>query len=390
MRKFSFFLLLIGLFQSVSCSKIDNTAALNEHTANAKGNTRAGFEISYWIDMDLRSNNGRGYWVNVSDEPANENVVPTSYEIWAAVSRCRYTYHALSLYVIYHRQFEPETAKQVFAYWKQHGDQMGVKIIPVVVLQDYKPNSERMNFTDTEIYDFARWCSSHINHQEFGVYDIFPNRQMPGTDQDAQLSIINTSISVKYNTKIVRLGLQPERPLPDTTPEPINPHITRAVVDTWGAECEGRTNSYWEYPVSYKGTTDYGRNKLVRWINERNLTDTKKITWNLIPVAWDYNKLIDTDPYGYDFPGDNGLTNMSPSPGRLVLSHGYIVNAYTGGSSNPKFGGYSCDLRILQLNSANRSESPNFYESIRSDNEYNGIFKPALTEIASIYDLYDN
>lgn len=332
-----------------------------------------GFEISYWIDIDVRSNNGRGYWFHKADRPADS--LPTSAQIWGAASRCRFTYHGLTLYVIYHRQFEISDAKTVLQYWKTHAESMGMKVVPVVVLEDYA-SPAATNFTDTEIPDFAEWCITNINADEFGVYDIYHNRQGPGTAQNTQLGIIKTRIG----NKIVRIGLQPG--------ESLNPNIRRGVQDTWSAECQGLTNTLWETPVSYGGTTNYGRNLLMNWVNDRVVNDSNIISWCLIPVAWDYDAPV--DPYGYISPGDDALTNDPPVPGRVTLCHNYIVGAYPGGSGNAKFGGYSCDLRILQLNSAGKPESPTFYERIRADQLYTGYFSGAMNEIGGIYSLYDH
>lgn len=332
-----------------------------------------GFEISYWIDIDLRQNNGRGYWFHVGDRSADS--LPTSAQVWGAASRCRFTYHGLTLYVIYHRQFEIAGAKTVFRYWKTHAESMGMKVVPVLVLEDYVSPLAGVNFTDTEIGDLAQWLVDSVNNQEIGVYDIYAGRQGPGTAQNTQLGIMYSRVG----NKIVRVGQQPG--------EAINPYIKRAVQDTWSAECQGLTNSLWEYPVTYMGTNNYGKNLLLNWVNDRIAHDTKPVSWNLIPVAWDYDAPL--DPYGYVFPGDNALTNDPPVPGRVTLAHSYIVAAYPGGSSHATFGGYSCDLKILQMNSYGRSESPAFYDQIKNDIQYTGYFANALNEIGAVYALYD-
>lgn len=331
------------------------------------------FEISYWIDIDVRHNNGRGYWVHTSVYPPDS--LPTSAQIWAACSRTRFTYHGLSLYVIYHRQFEIDDAKIVFKLWKLHAENMGMKVIPVLVLEDYATPAAT-NFTDTEIGDFSQWLVDSINNEEIGVYDIYSGRQVAGTAQNTQLSIMYSRIG----NKIVRVGQQPG--------EAINPYIKRVVQDTWSAECHGLTNNLWEFPVTYLGTNNWGRNLLVNWVNQRISGDTKPVSWTLIPVAWDYDAPL--DPYGYVFPGDNALTNDPPIPGRVTLAHQYIVGTYPGGSANPKFGGYSVDLKIVQMNSEGRGEANNFYRQIRNDIQYTGYFAGALNEIGAIYDLYDN
>ncbi len=110
---------------AVACKKDQSKIGDNAVSGNQKSNlTGGGFEISYWIDIDLRSNNGRGYWFHVADRSADS--VPTSAQIWGAASRCRYTYHGLTLYVIYHRQFEIAAAKAAFRSWKTHASSMGL------------------------------------------------------------------------------------------------------------------------------------------------------------------------------------------------------------------------------------------------------------------------
>lgn len=52
---------------------------------------------------------------------------------------------------------------------------------------------------------------------------------------------------------------------------------------------------------------------------------------------------------------------------------------------NEKFGGYSCDLHILQANSGGRGEKPSFYEALRTNVSYNGDFSEAMTEIGNLY-----
>ncbi|WP_126974465.1 hypothetical protein [Gynurincola endophyticus] len=332
-----------------------------------------GFEISYWIDIDLRTNNGRGYWFHTAGLPADS--LPTSAQIWGASSRCRFTYHGLSLYVIYHRQFEIDDAKSVFKLWKYHAENMGMKVIPVLVLEDYMPTAA-MNFTDTEIGDFAEWLIDSINNQEIGVYDIYSGRQATGTAQNTQLGIMYSRIG----NKIVRVGQQPG--------EAINPYIKRAVQDMWSAECQGKTNALWETPVTYMGTNNWGKNLLLDWVNQRISGDTKPVSYCLIPVAWDYDAPL--DPYGYIFPGDDALTNDPPIPGRVTLAHNYIVGAFPGGSSNAKFGGYSCDLKIVQMNSTGNGEANNFYNQLKNDIQYTGYFAGAINEIGDIYSLYDH
>jgi hypothetical protein len=369
-------ILTICLFYS--CNDITNELEGEKSASNSnllKTNTvQSGFEISYWVDIDLRTNNGRGYWFHVADRPAD--IVPTSYQIWAACSRLKFTYHANMLYVIYHRQFEINEAKAALQLWKFHANSMGLTLIPIVVLEDYVAPNGGVNFTDIEIPDFAEWCINNINPDEFGVYDIYGNRQGANTAQNTQLGIIRNRIG----NKIIRLGLQPG--------EAMNSNLLRGVEDTWTAECQGLTNALWEFPVSYLGTNNYGKNLLVNWVNERVVYESRKVSWNLIPVAWDYDNPV--DPYAYICPGDDALINDPPVAGRINLCHSYIASVYPSGGANSKFGGYSCDLRILELNSVGCGETPTFYEKIAQDLIYTGRFSAGLNQVAAVFDLYDN
>jgi hypothetical protein len=119
------------------------------------------------------------------------------------------------------------------------------------------------------------------------------------------------------------------------------------------------------------------------WVSERLNGEKRKITWDLIPVAWDYDDPI--DPFGYISPGDNALTNDPPLAGRLQLAKDYIISWYPEGTSNKLFGGFSCDLHILDANSNGKPESPSFYDQLRSGQTYQGHFANAMNEMAEVY-----
>ncbi len=51
----------------------------------------------------------------------------------------------------------------------------------------------------------------------------------------------------------------------------------------------GSQMELWENPRYYKGTNKYGRKLLQDWVNERINDEPRRIIWNLIPVAWDYD-----------------------------------------------------------------------------------------------------
>jgi hypothetical protein len=326
------------------------------------------YELSYWIDIDVRHNNGRGYWFNVDAKP--EDVVPTEAEVSNSCRGIAEEYNGRKLYVTYHRQFEIDKAKNVFLLWKQYGSQYGIDIVPTFVLESYATPT-RLNFTNNELTELAAWCKQNINSNELGIYDVYV-RQSVGSAQDLQL----TELSAQVQIALVRVGVQPG--------ERMNSYFFAGVQDTWSAECQGLTNELWENARYYKGSNKYGRRLLQEWVNERLNGDTRKITWNLIPVAWDYDDPL--DPFGYIFPGDNALTNDPPVPGRLHLSQQYIISWYPRGTANRLFGGFSCDLHILEANSYGRPESPTFYEQLRSGQPYQGYFANAMKEVAEVYE----
>lgn len=359
-------LLTVMLGVSFSCKK-KSSLLDNSFLPGKEAEIEEHFELSYWVDIDVRHNNGRGYWFNTDSKP--EDHTPTEIEIENASHGLSNKYKGDKLYVTYHRQFEIEQAKQVFLYWKKYGDLYGMEIVPTIVLQSYASPS-KLNFSNQELVDLMLWCEAYVNSKEFGIYDVYV-RQSVGSLQDLQL----IEIRRHSNIGLVRVGVQPG--------EKMNSYFQSGVQDTWSAECQGNTNDLWENPRYYKGSNKYGRRLLNDWVNERITGESRKIIWNLIPVAWDYDAPL--DPFSYIFPGDDALINDPPIPGRLKLSKDYIVSWYQNGTSNKLFGGFSCDLHILEANSYGKPERPSFYEQLRSGKEYNGYFSEAMNEIAEVY-----
>ncbi|MBE5033714.1 hypothetical protein [Gallalistipes aquisgranensis] len=349
---------------SFSCSSGEENGEPTPPPAPAPEND--GYELSYWIDMDMFGNHLRGYWYNVT-ERSPENIPEPDY-VKNACKRLRNDYHANKLYVVYHRQFEASDAQYVLRMWKTFAEKQGMTVVPTVVLQSYG-NPQNMNFSDTEIVEFAQWCIANTNADEFAIYDVY-TRDAVGSTQANQIGKIREAIG----DKLTRVGLQPGVALLTS--------YRMGVEDTWTAECQGRTNDLWENPVYYKGTKNYGRILLENWVNERINGDSRKIVWNMIPVAWDYDT---DDELSYDCPGDDQYKNDPPVPGRIALCHRYISQCYPAGMKDAKFGGYSCDLHILQANSGGRGESPSFYEALRTDTDYTGDFADAMKEIGALY-----
>lgn len=370
--KTPYILLFCSLLVNTACEKtsslLDNTIVVEDKEVQIDEN----FELSYWVDIDVRHNNGRGYWFN--RDARAEDITPTEQEVNNSAKALAQTYHGNKLYVTYHRQFEIEKAKTVFSYWKTYGDQYGLEIVPTVVLETYATPAT-MNFTDAELIELSEWCKTNINSKEFGIYDVYV-RQSSGSRQDLQLGQLSSNVEVS----LVRVGIQPG--------ERLNSYYTSGVQDTWSAECHGLTNELWEFPRYYKGTNKYGRKLLEEWVTDRIEEEKRKIIWNLIPVAWDYD--LPLDPFGYIFPGDDALTNDPPVPGRLVLSKDYIISWYQEGTKNKQFGGFSCDLHILEANSYGRPEAVTFYDRLRSGQTYDGYFGNAMTEVGQVYQSLSN
>lgn len=349
-----------------SCNNAPTTAPETKDVAWKEGD----FERSYWIDIDLRHNNGRGYWQNINDRPVDS--LPTEPEIKNACEALSNTYKGNKVYVTWHRQFETKDAKVVFQLWEKYGKEYHLNIVPTVVLQSYA-KQELLNFSNEEIIDFVKWSLENINANEFGIYDVYIRHQ-PGTLQDGQLTVLREAVG----NKLIRVGLQPG--------EPLSQHMAGGVEDTWTAECQGLTNELWENPVVVNGTDNYGRKLLHEWIMERINGEERRIVWDMIPVAWDYDEPVDS--LGYVCPGDDALINDPPMKGRIELCDQYIAKWYKENNAESKFFGYSCDLHILEANSYGRPERPSFYQQLKSGNPYRGYFAEGMDEIASVYAKY--
>lgn len=384
MKPFFFFPLIITTLLSCSCDNTDLPEANDNENQNQQNPpqeevvvpqevvvTADDIELSYWVDIDMIGYHRRGYWYHYSQH-SSETLPPDSY-IKNGVKMLVETYKANLLYVFYHRQFEIESAKKIFLKWKDAAAEYNVKLVPTVLLQDYSnysvPANSNMNFTDEELIDLAKWCQENFT-QEFGIFDVY-TRQSGGSLQDVQLTKLREAIG----DNLVFVGFQPGVMLSN--------HFKRAVEDTWTAECQGNTNDLWSNPL---GGQNVGKKLLDTWVLDRVRFESRPITWDLIPVAWDYEETTAKDQYGYICPGDNALYNDPPIPGRLKLSKDAIFSHYEGGWKNERLGGLSCDLTILQANSSGcGKDKTDFYEAIRVGKVYQGYFASAMDEIAEVY-----
>lgn len=340
-------------------------------TAAVAGVASDNIELSYWVDCDMLGFHRRGYWYNYAATPAEAK--PLDSYITNGCKMLVEQYQANLLYVFYHRQFEIEAAKEVMTLWKTTAEGLNVKIVPTILLQDYsntyKPAEGPLNFTDEELTEFAQWCKANIC-DEFGVFDVY-SRQGSGSRQDAQIK----KLWAVFGDKLDFVGLQPNVAL--------DKKFGRGIEDTWTAECQGNTNELWSKPLNGQKV---GKLLLEDWVKERVNGETRSITWDLIPVAWDYEETTSKDRYGYICPGDNAAYNDPPIPGRLHLCKDAIFALYPDKYNNPKLGGLSCDLTILQANSQGCGrDKTNFYKAIRAGEVYEGYFASAIDEIAEVY-----
>lgn len=144
------------------------------------------------------------------------------------------------------------------------------------------------------------------------------------------------------------------------------------VQDTWSGFCHGRRNEEdWRQ-------AGFGAETLRKWVAARNAGATR-VAWNLIAVAWDYSK---TERGAY--PGyDDAEKNMPLPAGR----NGLAAELIRANGRAETFGGFSCDLYILNENS--RSEKHDgkagaFYATLKAGREYRGYYAAPFGEITSI------
>lgn len=375
---FKFVLIAAAAALVCSCMKPDPENPVDpknpggsDEPADITSVTSDDFELSYWVDCDMLGYHRRGYWYDYDSTPAEAK--PFEDYIRKGCKMLVEQYQANLLYVFYHRQFELATAEEVMKMWLDAAEGLNVKIVPIILLQNYsntyKPIESALNFSDDELMEFAQWCKANIS-DEFGVFDVY-SRQGAGSPQDSQIK----KLWAVFGNKLDFVGLQPGVAL--------DKKFGRGIQDTWTAECQGNTNDLWSKPLNGQNV---GKNLLDNWVMERVNGETRPITWDLIPVAWDYEETTSKDRYGYVCPGDNAAYNDPPIIGRLHLCKDAIFALYENKYENPKLGGLSCDLTILQANSNGcGKDKTNFYKAIRSGECYEGYFASAIDEIADVY-----
>jgi hypothetical protein len=329
--------------------------------------TSYNFQLSAWVDIGLMGpeESPRGYWYPY--QAKQPQIPPTNLEISNSKNLLRNTYHINQIYLIYHRQFELEQAKQLFKTWRNVFIQRDstLAIIPALVLQNYGDNG--CNFTNDELSDLATFLKNNVNDKAIAIFEVAPGS---GRTYCNQLQLIKNI----HGGEIYRLGLQPGEPL-------VAP-FDKAVGDTYGAISAGKTNDLWSISCGFGYPT--AKKTLEAWVDER--VATSKVAWNFVIVGFNYNQ---NPPCGVDTAdiGDQPV----PSGRNWPLAHNAIVSQYPGGGNHPNWAGFSMDLSIVAVHSRLRDSIDNsLYNSFKNGVRYTGYFSTPLDEIATVFALYDS
>ena len=305
-------------------------------------------ERSYWLHASLGESTQKGYWgLDYRATPP-----PSSVEVANAARLLTKDYGASRLYLIYHAEMPVEDAVRIFGWWRKNCPK-DVEIVPALVLRMYDQPGTPV-FSPVELRTLCH-AFKRINPERVAVYDIYPNR-----DQGPGLDVLYD----EYPHGLLRVGLQPGETLPI--------RYTGAAEDTWSAFCHGKTNADWSAP-------GFGAETLRKWVAERN-AGNRRVSWDLITVAWDYSVTQRGEYPGYD----DAEKNMPLPPGRNRLALQEIL-----GSAVPdRLLGFSSDLFILHANSASRKhDGPEgtFYGCLKRGERYRGYYAAPLDEIAALY-----
>ncbi len=329
--------------------------------------TLQNFELSAWVDIGLKQST-RGYWYSPST--LSPDTPPTATEITNAKRVLRTSYHTNQLYLVYQRQFEPATAKEVMLTWKNAtiSGTYAQSLIPTIVLQNY--GDDGCNFTDDELRDLIPWIKSNINSKAIALFDIY------NTSTNTKRNFCNQASLIKslHGGELIRVGLQPLEPL-------VSP-FTRAVEDTYSAVATGNTNTLWQTSCGVYGKKT-GKDGLISWVDER-IVQKKRVAWDLVIVAFDYAL---NPPCGAD-----ALTRDDPLPaGRNGLARDTMISRYSGGTANALWTGMSFDFGIINSYAAVPDrKTDSIYSTLRAGTPYQGYYAIPLNEAASIFDQYDN
>ncbi len=307
-------------------------------------------ERSYWVHASLGASTQRGYWG--TNFPAA--AAPSGEEITKAAGLFSSNYGANRLYLIYHGEIPAPEARRVFRDWRS-ACPPAVELVPALVLRMYD-RAQTPVFTSGEVRDLCAFFRDRIHSDRAAVYDVYRGR-----DQGGALAEMARS----FPRGLIRLGLQPD--------EVVAAPFATAVQDTWSGFCHGaRNREDWEQP-------GFGAPALRRWVEARN-AGSAPIAWNLIAVAWDYT----ATPRG-GYPGyDDAAKNMPLPSGRNAAGAALVAGAAT----RDTFGGFSCDLCILNENSrhpAHDGPAGAFYRTLREGRDYTGFYAVPLREIADLY-----
>ena len=318
---------------------------------------RAGFstaaeplERSFWLHASLGLFTQHHYFgPGYPETPA-----PSREEVCHAAKLLTENWAASRLYLIYHHELAPETARQLFTWWKE-ACAPGVEIVPALVLHMYDKEQSAV-FSIAELGGLTEFFHTHINPDHVAVYDIAPNRK--GGESQAILA-------KAFPQGLIRLGIQPD--------EALDPPFATAVQDTWSGMCHGTDNERdWLQP-------GFGAATLRQWVMNRNAA-AKPVAWDLVAVAWDYKA---TERGGY--PGyDDAEKNMPLPAGRNTLA----LKLIRGAAKPEALAGFSSDLYILHENSrsqAHDGKANSFYQCLKRGEDYHGYYSVPFQEIAALY-----
>lgn len=312
-------------------------------------------ERSYWVHASLGYKPHKGYW----GMAIAAVLPPTEVEVRNAAQLLTGQYAANRLYLVYHKETTVPQAEQVFRWWRQHSPHE-VELVPTLVLRTYDKTQAEV-FTADELRGLCAFFRREVGYRRLAVFDVYPNR-----DQGTGLGVLAEA----FPDGLIRVGIQPE--------EKVKPPFVSAVQDTWSGFCHGKTNTDWLDQGS-------GAETLRRWVAERNET-THPIVWDLVVVAWDYGTTQRGEHPGYD----DAARNMPLPAGRNILAAREILRI----ARPDRMAGFSCDLTILQANSAHDKRDGrwgSFYETLKRAEVYRGYYAEPFAEVAEIYrGLRDN
>lgn len=320
-------------------------AALSLTCASAQDLSK--LDRSFWLNASLAVPK-LGYWGANFTPPQP----PTTAEIANAARVLIEQAAPNRLYLIHHRELPFAETARIFRDWRK-ACPASVEIIPALVLRMYDKAAAPV-FAPKELDALINFFQAEIHPAEIAVYDVLPKR-----DQGPALAVL----AKNYPQGLLRVGLQPD--------EALEPPFISAVEDTWSGFCHGLTNEDWQ-------DRGFGRDTLCKWIALRN-TQSKRIAYDLIVVAWDY-----TNTNRGEYPGyDDAHKNLPLPAERNRLAAREIL-----AQARPEtFAGFSADLLIIELNSETtvHDGKTSFYTTLKAGKPYNGFYSKPWREVCDIF-----